>query len=40
MNNSFSFIVKYNNNEFYLNKDTFSQKPKYFNNIINIMNLK
>jgi alpha-tubulin suppressor-like RCC1 family protein len=40
MNNSFSFILKYNNNEFHLNKDIVSQKSKYFNNIINIMNLK
>ena len=40
MNNSFSFILKYNNNELYLNKDIVTQKSKYFNNIINIMNLK
>ena len=40
MNNSFSFILKYNNNELYLNKDIVTQKSKYFNNIINIMNIK
>ena len=35
-----SFTIKYNNKSICLNKDIIAQKSKYFNNIINIMNLK
>ena len=35
----FSFILKFKNVQYILNKDIVSQKSKYFNNIINIMNL-
>ena len=40
LQNEFSFKLYYNNNSIYLNKDIITQKSKYFNNIINIMNLK
>ena len=40
MKNTFSFKLDYNNNSIYLNKDIITQKSKYFNNIINIMNIK
>ncbi len=36
---SYTFILKYKNEQFILNKDIISQKSKYFNNIVNIMNL-
>jgi hypothetical protein len=35
-----SFTINYNNKSICLNKDIIAQKSKYFNNIINIMNLK
>ena len=35
----FSFLLKFKNEEYILNKDIVSQKSKYFYNIINIMNL-
>ena len=35
----FSFLLKFKNEEYLLNKDIVSQKSKYFYNIINIMNL-
>ena len=38
--NELSFKLNYNNNSIYLNKDIITQKSKYFNNIINIMNIK
>ena len=40
LKNTFSFILKYNNNSIYLNKDIITQKSKYLNNVINIMNIK
>ena len=40
LHNSFSFKLSYNNNSIYLNKDIITQKSKYFNNVINIMNIK
>ena len=40
LQNEFSFKLYYNNNSIYLNKDIITQKSKYFNNIINIMNIK
>ena len=40
LENSFSFKLNYNNNSIYLNKDVITQKTKYFNNIIGIMNIK
>ena len=36
---SYTFILKYKNEQYILNKDIISQKSKYFNNIVNIMNL-
>ena len=36
---SFSFILKYKNAQYILNKDIISQKSKYFYNIVNILNL-
>ena len=36
---SYTFILKYKNEQYVLNKDIISQKSKYFNNIVNIMNL-
>ena len=36
---SYMFILKYKNEQYVLNKDIISQKSKYFNNIVNIMNL-
>ena len=35
----FSFILKFKNKHYILNKDIISQKSKYFYNLINIMNL-
>ena len=35
---SYTFILKYKNEQYILNKDIISQKSKYFNNIVNIMN--
>ena len=35
----FSFILKFKNEQYILNKDIISQKSKYFYNLINIMNL-
>ena len=36
---SFSFILKYKNAQYILNKDIISQKSKYFYNIVNILNI-
>ena len=36
---SYTFILKYKNEQYILNKDIISQKSKYFYNIVNIMNL-
>ena len=35
----FSFILKFKNVQYKLNKDIISKKSKYFNNLVNIMNL-
>ena len=35
----FSFILKFKNEQYLLNKDIISQKSKYFYNLINVMNL-
>ena len=35
----FTFLLKFKNEQYILNKDVISQKSKYFYNIINIMNL-
>ena len=39
LKSSFSFTLKYKNKSYLINKDILIQKSKYFNNLINIMNI-